>query len=52
MRTDALAPLFENPGPFATAYVDVSRDVDDPRGAADLSVRTAVSYTHLRAHET
>ncbi|WP_293787113.1 Vms1/Ankzf1 family peptidyl-tRNA hydrolase [uncultured Aeromicrobium sp.] len=47
MRTDALAPLFENPGPFATAYVDVSRDVDDPRGAADLSVRTATDQ--LRA---
>lgn len=41
MKTDGLAPLFEDPGPFATAYVDVSRDVENPSSAADLSVRAA-----------
>ncbi|RLV55535.1 hypothetical protein D9V41_10620 [Aeromicrobium phragmitis] len=41
MKTDGLAPLFDDPGPFATAYVDVSRDVENPSSAADQIARAA-----------
>lgn len=41
MRTERLAPLYQDTGPFATAYVDISRDVDNPASSADLNVRAA-----------
>jgi hypothetical protein len=39
MRIERLARLYNDPGPFATAYVEVSRDQEDGNHVADLHVR-------------
>lgn len=42
MRTDTLSDLFADPGPFATAYVDVSQDQTQDDRAAGLAIREAI----------
>ncbi|MGP3982922.1 baeRF2 domain-containing protein [Streptomyces sp. KR80] len=42
MKLSFLAPLYAQPGPYACAYVDTSRDIDDPDSAVELRRR------HLR----
>lgn len=41
MRSDRIAHLYEDPGPFATGYVDVSRDTENAPEKIELQVRTA-----------
>jgi hypothetical protein len=41
MKTATLAPLFQVDGPFATAYVDVSRDTENGEHEHALRVRAA-----------
>jgi hypothetical protein len=41
MKTDRIAHLYADPGPFATAYVEVSRDREDGDNLAELGARTA-----------
>ncbi|MGW3039960.1 baeRF2 domain-containing protein [Kitasatospora sp. NPDC001159] len=36
MKLTFLAPLYARPGPYACAYVDTSRDLDDPDRAIEL----------------
>jgi hypothetical protein len=43
MRTDILAPVFADPGPFASVYVEVSRDQEQGDRIAGLAVREAVT---------
>lgn len=42
MRTETLAQLFTDPGPFASAYVEVSRDSETRSGVAELAVRSVL----------
>ncbi|MGV9245988.1 baeRF2 domain-containing protein [Streptomyces sp. NPDC003710] len=42
MRLSFLEPLYKQPGPFASVYLDTSRDIDDPDAAVELRWR------HLR----
>ncbi|MFJ5534832.1 hypothetical protein [Streptomyces sp. NPDC093261] len=42
MRLSFLEPLYKQPGPFASVYLDTSRDIDDPDAALELRWR------HLR----
>jgi hypothetical protein len=39
MKSDRLAPIYANPGPFASAYLDVSRDQEQGNRVVDLAVR-------------
>jgi hypothetical protein len=41
MRSDRIAHLFSDPGPFATTYVDASRDQEDGDYIADLQAAAA-----------
>ena len=41
MKTDLLMHLFDDPGPFASAYVDLSRDHENAEETVDLQVRSA-----------
>ena len=41
MKTDQIAPLYADPGPFASAYVEVSRDAEDGDHVAELQARAA-----------
>ncbi|MFC9909982.1 hypothetical protein [Streptomyces sp. NPDC127197] len=43
MRLHFLAPLYARPGPYASVYVDTSRDIDDPDKAIELHRRHARS---------
>lgn len=42
MRTEDLSQLYVDPGPFASAYVEVSRDQTDGDRTAELAVREAI----------
>jgi hypothetical protein len=42
MKTDSLSTLFQDPGPFASVYVEVSRDADQGDRVAGLAVREAI----------
>ena len=46
MKTNSIAQLLEDPGPFATAYVDVSRDLEDGKRVVELAVRGACDSLH------
>jgi hypothetical protein len=39
MKTDSIAQLLEDPGPFASVYVDVSRDMEDGNRIVELAAR-------------
>jgi hypothetical protein len=39
MKTDRLAPIYADPGPFASAYIEVSRDLEQGNRVVELSVR-------------
>ncbi|OAH12804.1 baeRF2 domain-containing protein [Streptomyces jeddahensis] len=39
MKLSFLEPLYARPGPYACAYVDTSRDIEDPETANDLRRR-------------
>jgi Bacterial archaeo-eukaryotic release factor family 2 len=39
MKTSSLASLFDDPGPFASAYVEVSKEQEAGNRVADLNVR-------------
>jgi Bacterial archaeo-eukaryotic release factor family 2 len=39
MKTDRLAPIYAEPGPFASAYVEVSRDQEHGDRIVELAVR-------------
>jgi hypothetical protein len=39
MRTDRLAPIYAEPGPFASAYLEVSRDQEQGDRIVELGVR-------------
>jgi Bacterial archaeo-eukaryotic release factor family 2 len=41
MKTDGIAKLLDDPGPFASVYVDVSRDMEDGNRVVELAVRSA-----------
>lgn len=41
MRTDQIAALYSDPGPYATAYVDVSEDREDGNRLVELAAREA-----------
>ena len=41
MKTDRIAHLYADPGPFATAYVEVSRDREHGDNIAELGARAA-----------
>lgn len=41
MKSDRIMHLFQDPGPFASAYVDLSMDSEDGRDLVDLNVRRA-----------
>jgi hypothetical protein len=41
VKTDNIAQLLEDPGPFASVYVDVSRDMEDGNRVVDLAARGA-----------
>jgi hypothetical protein len=41
VKTDQIAPLYADPGPFASAYVEVSRDLQDGDHVAGLQARAA-----------
>src|SRR4051794_7848086 len=41
MKTDSIAKLLEDPGPFASVYVDVSRDMEDGNRVVELAARSA-----------
>jgi hypothetical protein len=41
MRTDRLMPLFDDAGPFASAYVDLSQDHENADATVELNVRAA-----------
>jgi hypothetical protein len=40
-RLDQLVELYNQPGPFATAYVEVSRDAESGNQVAELAAREA-----------
>jgi hypothetical protein len=44
VKTNSIAQLLEDPGPFATAYVDVSRDMEDGKRVVELAVRGALWF--------
>jgi hypothetical protein len=46
VKTNSIAQLLEDPGPFATAYVDVSRDMEDGKRVVELAVRGACDSLH------
>jgi hypothetical protein len=39
MKTDRLVPIYSDPGPFASAYIEVSRDLDQGNRVVELGVR-------------
>ena len=39
MKTDRLAPIYAEPGPFASAYLEVSRDQEQGDRIVELGVR-------------
>jgi Bacterial archaeo-eukaryotic release factor family 2 len=39
MKTDRLAPIYADPGPFASAYIEVSRDLEQGNRVVELGVR-------------
>lgn len=41
MKTESIARLLDDPGPFASVYVDVSRDVEDGHRVVELAAREA-----------
>ncbi|HEX8508046.1 MAG TPA: Vms1/Ankzf1 family peptidyl-tRNA hydrolase [Propionibacteriaceae bacterium] len=41
MRADRIAHLYADPGPFASAYVELSRDAQDGDHIAELQIRAA-----------
>lgn len=41
MKTDRIAPLYADPGPFASVYLDVSQDMEDGNHRVELAVRGA-----------
>jgi hypothetical protein len=41
MRLSFLDPLYAQPGPYASGYLDTSRDIDDPEKAIELRRRHA-----------
>src|SRR5947209_10887786 len=41
MRTDRLAGLYNDPGPFASVYADVSRDMENGDRIVELAARSA-----------
>jgi hypothetical protein len=41
MKTDGIAELLGDPGPFASVYVDVSRDMEDGNRVVELAARSA-----------
>src|SRR5215213_10276343 len=41
VKSDRITHLFQDPGPFATAYVDLSKDREDGLDRVDLNVRRA-----------
>jgi hypothetical protein len=41
VKTDRIAQLLEDPGPFASVYVDVSRDMEDGNRIVELAARGA-----------
>lgn len=41
MSTDRIAHLYDDPGPFGSAYIDVSQDTEDAPHLAELQVRAA-----------
>jgi Bacterial archaeo-eukaryotic release factor family 2 len=41
VKTDSIAQLLEDPGPFASVYIDVSRDMEDGNRVVELAVRGA-----------
>jgi hypothetical protein len=41
VKTNSIAQLLEDPGPFASVYVDVSRDMEDGNRVVELAARAA-----------
>ena len=41
MKTDSLTPIYSDPGPFASAYLEVSRDQEQGDRIVELGVRAA-----------
>jgi hypothetical protein len=39
MKTDRLVPIYSDPGPFASAYIEVSRDLEQGNRVVELGVR-------------
>ncbi len=41
MKTDRIAHLYDDPGPFASAYIEVSREMENGNITAELAARSA-----------
>src|SRR3954454_14925287 len=41
MKTDRIAELYNDPGPFASAYVEVSKEIEQGDKVAELAARSA-----------
>lgn len=39
MKTDLLGPIYTDSGPFASAYIEVSRDLEQGNRVVELGVR-------------